>query len=187
MANNKGIKYDHELMTDIRIAGFLTEEEDVALTKAIGKWDEKYPQKLFDKYHDEYIATLKKDDIEEVEEEEPVKDEDPNFKKATLAYKKVSRMLKFDMLKAEVLLQEDYTCICCEQKFPTKNEFKEDKPEDVYPLFVRCNFPIVKYIQKKRQFDPKVLAKDTKIFNKDFYSVICTECKPLSFLKRKKK
>ena len=106
---------------------------------------------------------------------------DPERKKARSAYRSVTRMLRHDILKEEVMLNQEHTCPACEQTFPTKREFAVSSPGETYPLIVRCDFPVVEYVRIKGNFDPKTLAKDEKLFDPRHYTAVCTECKPIGF------
>ena len=88
------------------------------------------------------------------------------------------------MVKENALIKCDHTCFTCDKQYPTKDEFKAKFPSLTYPVFVRCNFPIIKYIEKTQQFDITELIKDKKIFNSDNYTAICLDCKPSKFAKR---
>jgi len=187
MAQKLGDLY--KKLNTIRIAGFFDSEEDEEeLAIAYGKYQIKKLEELWDKYkhrHDEAVVALEPK-AEPEDEEEPVAETkvvDPNAKKALLTYKKLTRVLKYEMVKQTVLDNHNHTCFCCETTYPEKDEFKADHPDKSYPLFVRCNFPIVKYIESKELFEIKELIKDEKIFNSKNYSAICLDCKPSRFAK----
>lgn len=108
----------------------------------------------------------------------------PEEHKAIITYKKLTRVTKYILFREEVLLDYNHTCFCCDKKFPTRSEYYEDNKE-TYPLFVRCRFPIVKYIETRRVFDVKQLIGDKKIFDHQNYTALCSECAPLPFSRKK--
>lgn len=107
----------------------------------------------------------------------------PESHKAGTTYKKLQRMLRYQTLKEEVLLEHNHSCECCGKEYPPRSEWKEMYPGTSYPLLVRFTLPIVKYIQVNNLFDIKKLTADAKIFDPQKYSVLCEECKPPAFRK----
>ena len=108
----------------------------------------------------------------------------PEKQKASTVYKKLQRMLKFQMLKEEVLLNMNHTCDCCDRQFPTRSEWKASNPETTYPLMVRWTIPVITYITHHGLFDPKAIANDPKIFDTSRYYVLCNDCKPNKFFRK---
>ncbi len=105
-------------------------------------------------------------------------------KKAAIANKSLRRMMRHEILREEVMLDQDHTCPACDKVYPTRREYAVSNPGETYPLVVRCNFPIVEYILKKGNFDPKALAKDEKLFDPKWYTAVCIDCKPVGFKKK---
>lgn len=105
---------------------------------------------------------------------------DDGSQKALKSYRALQKTEAIRLLKEEVLLAQDHTCLACEIKVFTRSEHEKitDSP---YPLIVRCVFPPHKYIQAKGLFDPKTACRDPKLLNPDYYVALCTDCKPLGF------
>jgi len=130
-----------------------------------------------------------KDEEEETQEPEvPV--EKPKVKKAVpkddasikanRAYRALQKTEAIRLLKEEVLLAQDHTCLACESKISTRSEHKKISDEP-YPLIVRCVFPPHKYIEAKRLFEPKAACTDKKLLNPNNYVAVCINCKPMNF------
>lgn len=109
---------------------------------------------------------------------------DPELEKALRTYKSLSRVLRYKLLKEDVLLAQDHTCPACSTKFPTHSEFDASNPGETYPLAVRCNFPVVTYIKNHKQHDIKVLARDEVLLNQNNYTAVCHNCKPMPYLRK---
>lgn len=109
----------------------------------------------------------------------------PDEQKASNTYKKLTRVLKYQILREEALLNNDHTCVCCGVKFPTRSEYEIDFPNTTYPLVARCNLPIVKYIECRGLYDIKALIQDPIVTDHSFYTPICLNCKPLRFTRSK--
>ena len=105
--------------------------------------------------------------------------------KASNTYKKLTRVLRYQLLREEVLLTHEHKCFCCGVQFPTRSEFDKEFPGEKYPLLSRCNFPIVKYIEIHNLHNIPDLLKDTKVFDVKNYLPICGDCKPMSFDRHK--
>jgi len=176
-----------EKLNTIRLANLFENDADAEeLGIAYGAYRMKPLLKLWEKYGDKYeeaVDVLKdKDETEDVSDDKKEQDKAQKTK-AVLVYKKLTRVLKYDVLKQRVLDDCNHTCLCCDQEFPEKDEFKAERPDKAYPLYVRCHFPVVKYIEHAELFDVRELIKDEKIFNSKNYSAICLNCKPSRFIK----
>lgn len=169
-------------------AKLVPEEDQEAYNTAKAKWQNELAEEISLKYctdeiYEEACRILGYiDEEEDVEARETkIAEADVIAHKAKRAHKALTRMYLYQTVKAEVLLNQDYTCPCCERKFPSKEEHAAKNSGEKYPLYVRCNFPIVKYIEHKGQFDPKQLLGEEKIFDPHNYTAVCNECKPMSF------
>lgn len=131
--------------------------------------------------HDKYPTPLASDDAPDA----PNDEQKHAVQKASNTYKKLTRVLRYQMLKEEVLLNNNHSCYCCGIEFPPRSSFDIDYPGQNYPLIARCNFPIVKYIEVKKLHHLPDLLRDEKIFDPKNYLPLCDDCKPLSFHKRK--
>lgn len=145
--------------------GQLSEDDSVALGNAIATFQYGIISLLYEKYKGtKGIETTKHE--------------------AVKLYKQLSKVLKFETLKETYLEDIGHTCACCEERFPSKKQFKKDNKGYVYPLFVKCTFPLVKYLEKKGYTDIKEILKDEKVFDKKNYVALCMGCKPLAFRKK---
>lgn len=103
-----------------------------------------------------------------------------NAIKASKAYRALQKTQALRVLKEEVLLNQDHTCLACERKVLTRSEHEKITNEP-YPLVVRCVFPPHKYIQAKGLFDPKAACTDLKLLDPKYYVALCVDCKPMNF------
>lgn len=101
--------------------------------------------------------------------------------KASNMYKKLARVFSYQLLREEVLVDQNHRCYCCDREFPVRSAFKPSEEHPQYPLMVRCIFPIVKYIEAHKLYEMKALLADQKVYNKENYVAICSDCKPMSF------
>jgi len=168
------LKNDNQIidtLRDWRLADLLPEAVSQEIATCIGAYKYKRLKEIYEEY-----KHLESED-QEIKEVTPK----PKNILPLVLYKKLTKVLKYEMLKESVLIKHNYTCFCCEEKFDPREKAIYKK----YPLLVRCNFPIVKYIEMKDYKDVKELIKDTKIFNSDNFLPICNDCKPASFGKTK--
>lgn len=168
----------------IRLADLLDVDTEEEIAIAVATYNDKKLEEIFNKIKHQLPEARRffKDQEQDKPKAQTVL---TPFNQAKDLYKKLSKTLKFELLKETVILEQDYACFCCDKKFPPKESFKIAEPKKVYPLFVRCNFPIIKYIEVQSITTLKELFEDKKIFDKKNYLAICDSCKPSSLFRRK--
>lgn len=122
------IEYDHEKMTNIRLSGVMSDEDEEALTDAIVSWNSKKQTEIFNKY----VGDFKEPEVEEPTEE-PVEDGKKKTKQSILVYNQFRKTLKVQMMKEEVLEDHSHTCFMCKHVYPTKDDFKRKHPKPPIP------------------------------------------------------
>ena len=146
---------------------------------ALWKTDE--VDNIVDQYYKLAFEEEKKEKDASKAKNTPSQKELSEYEKAKRAHKALSRTLKIQVLKEEKLMACNYTCICCGEQYPTKSEWREEHPNEPYPLFVRLVFPVIKYITIHKLFDPRALAQDEKLHDLDCYIAMCNKCQPMRF------
>jgi hypothetical protein len=173
------IKYNTLVM-----AGRVPQEESAEVSKLLGFMQTEAANAIRRKHLELNPDYFKEDEDTESKQEQP-KAQKPTPKddsaiKAGKAYRALQKTEALRLLKGEVLLAQDHTCLACERKISTRSEHEKitDSP---YPLIVRCVFPPHKYIEAKGLFDPRAACTDQKLLNPDNYVAVCTNCKPMNF------
>jgi len=173
----KKIEYNHEKMTEIRIAGLMSEEDEEALSVAITNFNNKDRDAIFAKYAD---VEIPKEEGNDTEDDEST---DSNKKDSLLIYNQFRKTLKVEMMKEDVLEEHNHTCFMCKHKYPKKDDFKRKHKGKTYPLFVRCVFNVPRYIEVNKFVDVQDCLDSPDLRNKQYYLSICLDCKPSRFAK----
>ncbi len=100
--------------------------------------------------------------------------------RATKAYRAFAKTARFLLLKEEILLDCEHTCLCCDQQFEPRSEFQKTQ-EGPYPLLVRSVIPPVQYLLAHKIFEAKTACTDPKLLDPENYVAICKSCKPVGF------
>lgn len=172
------IEYDHEKMTNIRLSGVMSDEDEEALTDAIVSWNSKKQTEIFNKY----VGDFKEPEVEEPTEE-PVEDGKKKTKQSILVYNQFRKTLKVQMMKEEVLEDHSHTCFMCKHVYPTKDDFKRKHPKTTYPLFIRSLIDVPRYIEVNKILDVQGCLDSPDLRNRTYMLPICLDCKPSRFAK----